>query len=313
MRRIKNFLKWTGIVVISLVTILAVIVVMRQNIKNDRPYPDIKASTDTLIIAKGKHLVFGAAHCADCHSKTNADSLINLGLDVPLTGGVMFDLPLGKLYSKNITSDKETGIGNYSDREIARALRYGVHPDGTVVYDFMPFHNMSDEDMTAVISYLRTQKPVQHAVPKHDLNILGKIVKAFLVKPVGPDGEVAKKITKDSTAAYGRYLATSIANCNGCHTQRSITGAYTGKPFAGGGPMIEHGLTFLPPNLTPDSSGRIFNWTEEQFINRFRAGRLVPKSPMPWPSFKRMDDVELKAIYKFLKSLEPAKTAGVKK
>ena len=96
---------------------------MRQNIKNDRPYPDIKASTDTLIIAKGKHLVFGAAHCADCHSKTNADSLINLGLDVPLTGGVMFDLPLGKLYSKNITSDKETGIGNYSDREIARALR----------------------------------------------------------------------------------------------------------------------------------------------------------------------------------------------
>lgn len=313
MYRVKKILKWTGIVLFSLCAILTIVVMMRQNIKNDRPYPDITASTDTLIIAKGKHLVFGSAHCADCHSKANADSLINHGLDVPLTGGVLFDLPLGKLYSRNITPDKETGIGNYSDREIARALRYGVHPDGTVVYDFMPFHNMTDEDLTAVISYLRTQKPVHNEVPRHKLNILGKIVKAFLVKPVGPDGEVAKKITKDSTAAYGKYLATNVANCNGCHTQRSITGAYTGKPFAGGGLMIEHGLKFLPPNLTPDSSGRIFNWSEKDFITRFRQGRLIPQSPMPWPSFKRMDDVELKAIYKFLKSLAPAKTAEVKK
>src|SRR5690349_17151970 len=107
MRRVKKILKWTGIVLFSLFAILTVVVMMRQNIKNDRPYPDIKASTDTLVIARGKHLVFGSAHCADCHSKANADSLINHGLDVPLTGGVLFDLPLGKLYSRNITPDKE--------------------------------------------------------------------------------------------------------------------------------------------------------------------------------------------------------------
>ena len=81
-----------------------------------------------------------------------------------------------KLYSKNITPDRETGIGNYTDAEIARALRYGVYPDGTVVFDFMPFHNMRDEDIIAVISYLRVQKPIRNEVPQHDLNVLGNAI-----------------------------------------------------------------------------------------------------------------------------------------
>jgi len=308
MRRLKNVLKWTIIVIVVLVSVLTITVLMRQNIKNDRPYPEIKASADTEVIARGKHLVFSSAHCADCHSKINADSLINLGFDVPLTGGVLFDLPVGKIYSRNITPDRETGIGNYSDREIARALRYGVHPDGTVVYDFMPFHNMADEDLAAVISYLRSQKPVRNDVPKHQLNIVGKIVKAFLIKPVGPAGEVPKKMSVDTSASYGRYLANNVANCNGCHTKRTITGEYIGEPFAGGGAMIEHGIKFLPPNLTPDSTGRIFTWSKENFMNRFRSGKLIPQSPMPWNSFKRMTDDELKAIYSYLKTIKPVKT-----
>ena len=210
------------------------------------PILSITASTDTTVILRGKHLVFGAAHCADCHSKTNADSLLKLGQDVPLTGGFVFDLPVGKIYSKNITPDKETGIGNYTDAEIARALRYGVHPDGTVVFDFMPFHNMTDEDMTAVISYLRAQKPVKNKVPEHDLNFLGNAVKAFMIKPVGPDGEVVKQMTKDSSAAYGKYLATSVANCSGCHTERDLSGKFTGEPFAGGNDIEG----FITPNIT---------------------------------------------------------------
>ncbi|MGC4034571.1 MAG: cytochrome c [Chitinophagaceae bacterium] len=307
MRRIKKILKWTGIVLVSFIAVISIVVMMRQNIKSDRPYPAIKASADTAIIAKGKHLVFGPAHCADCHSKSNADSLINLGLDPLLSGGVLFDLPVGKIYSKNITSDPGTGIGKYSDGEIARALRYGVHPDGTVVYDFMPFHNMADDDLTAVISYLRTLKPVHNEVPKHSLNVIGKVVKAFLIKPVGPTGEVAASVKTDSSADYGRYLANNVANCSGCHTRRTITGEYVGEPFSGS-EMIEAGIHFLPPNLTPDSSGRIFNWSQKNFMDRFRAGRLLPHSPMPWNSFGRMTDNELKAIYAYLKSLKPVKT-----
>jgi mono/diheme cytochrome c family protein len=237
----------------------------------------------------------------------NSDSLVSLGKEVPLSGGVVFDLPLGKIYSKNITPDVETGIGKLSDAEIARALRYGVHADGTPVFDFMPFHNLSDEDLTAVISYLRSQRPVRKEVPRHQLNLMGKIVKAFMVKPVGPDGDPPKSVTLDTTANYGKYLAMSVAECNGCHTKRNMTGAYIGEPFAGGN-NIEGVVT---PNLTPDSSGRIFNWTKQDFIARFKMGKLNPKSVMPWTSFKRMTDDELTAIYHYLKTLKPVRTERV--
>ncbi len=305
MRRFRKILKWTGIIILILVSGLTATVMSRQNLKFDRPYPAVTSSKDSAIILKGKSIVFGAGHCADCHSKSNTDSLLALGLEPPLSGGYEFRLPLGEIYSKNITPDMETGIGRYTDAEIARALRYGVHPDGTVVFDFMPFHNTSDEDLGAIISYLRAQKPVVNKVPDHSLNPLGMAVKAFLIKPVGPSSEVPVSVKPDSTAEYGKYLAINVANCNGCHTKRDMmTGAFVGEPFAGGGPM--NGI--VPPNLTTDSSSRIFGWTEENFLSRFRMGKAIEKSHMPWNSFRRMTDLELKAIYKFLKTLKPVKT-----
>jgi mono/diheme cytochrome c family protein len=308
MRRLKKILKWIGIVLFLIAGILSLTVMLRQNIKYDRPYPAIRASTDSSVILRGKHLVFSAAHCADCHSPNqNTDSLLAIGQEPSLSGGFVFDLPVGKIYSKNITSDKETGIGNYTDAEIARALRYGVHPDGTVVFDFMPFHNTSDEDLTAIISYLRTQKPVVNKVPPHSLNVMGKMVKAFMVVPVGPTGDVVSTVKKDSTADYGKYLALNVGNCNGCHTERDLTGTFTGEPFAGGSEIDG----FITPNLTTDPGSRIAGWTQENFIARFRMGRLIPKSPMPWNSFKRMNDDELKAIYKYLKTLKPVKSKPI--
>lgn len=313
MRRFKKILKWTGITLVLIIAGVSIIAASRQNLKYDAPYPDIKASTDTAIIARGRHLVYTVAHCVGCHSNVNIDSLSNFDEDIPLTGGRKFELPVGDIYSKNITPDDETGIGKYSDAEIARALYYGVHPDGTVVYDFMPFHNISREDMTAVISYLRTQKPVKSIVPKHKLNVLGNMVKAFMVKPVGPSGQIPDSVKKDTTAAYGKYLALSVAECNGCHTERDMAGAFIGEPFAGGAPMQEKGFPAVtPPNLTPDPTGRIYGWTPEMFINRFRTGKLISYSPMPWSSFKHMTDDELKAIYKFLQTVKPVKSKGEK-
>jgi mono/diheme cytochrome c family protein len=177
----------------------------------------------------------------------------------------------------------------------------------------MPFHNMSDEDLTAVISYLRSTKPIHNKVPDNELNVMGKIVNAFLIKPVGPDGEVPVRVTRDTSVAYGKYLATYVGNCNGCHTLRDMTGAYIGTPFAGGGEFVEKGITFYPPNLTTDSSGRIFNWTQKQFLDRFHAGKLHPATPMPWNSFNRMSDNDIKAVFNFLKSLPPAKAPVIEK
>ena len=309
-KKIIKVLKWTGIVIATLIIILIITVSFRQNLQFEAPYPDLKASTDSSIIARGRYLAYGPGHCADCHGDPNSRELMLKGQEVALSGGMPFKLPIANIYVRNITPDMETGIGKLTDKEIARMLRYGVRPDGTAGLNFMPFHDMTDEDLTAVISFLRSQQPVKHKVPDHEIFAMGKVVNAFLIKPVGPSGEVPKSIPRDTTATYGKYIANSVANCVGCHTNRDMmTGAAIGPEFAGGLKMESavdpENYSILTPNLTPSPSGRLYGWSQEQFIKRFRQGRIIPHSPMPWPSFSRMSDDELKALYKYLNSLKP--------
>ena len=298
-----------GIILLVFILGLSITVMSRQNLEFDGPYPNVKSSTDSSVIARGKELVFGPAHCADCHSTVNADSLLALGQEVSLSGGYEFNMPIGKIYTRNITPDSTTGIGRYTDAQIARALRYGIGPNGSAFFDFMPFHNTSDEDLSAIISYLRAQKPVKKEIPEHEFNTMGKVIKAFLIKPVGPEGEVPVSVKRDSSAEYGKYLAVAVSNCSGCHTKRDMmTGAFTGELFAGG--LEIEGL--ITPNLTTDTSSRIYTWDQQQFIKRFREGKKIKQSPMPWNSFKRMSDADLIAIYKYLKTLPPMKTGQEK-
>lgn len=312
MKKFKKILKWTGISILSLLIIFVILVFVMQNKNFSAPYPgNIHASKDSAVIERGRYLAFGPAHCSGCHSPKENHDKINAGEQLPLIGGLTFELPIGKLYSRNITPDDETGIGKLPDSVIARSLRYGVARDGRALFDFMPFHNLSDEDLTAVISFLRSQQAVKNKVQDNHLNFMGKAVKAFLIKPVGPDGEVAKTVQADTTVAYGKYLTTYIANCRGCHTNRSLmTGAYTGPYFAGGLKFesTEKGTYTVTPNLTPDKeTGRITGWTQEEFINRFRQKKLIPISDMPWDQFRNMTDNDLKAIYNYLISLKPIK------
>jgi len=312
MKRVKKILKWTGITLLGLILIFVVLVFALQHKKFNAPYPAIHAVNDSAVIERGKYLVFGPAHCSGCHSPAANQAKINNGEILPLIGGFEFNLPIGKIYTPNITPDKETGIGNLADSVIARSLRYGVGRDGRALFDFMPFHNLSDEDLTAVISYIRSQPPVSNKIPATRMNFIGKAVKAFLLKPVGPDGEVAKAVAADTTAVYGKYLANYISNCRGCHTNRSLmTGAYTGPDFAGGlkfESAIEKGAYCVTPNITPDKeTGIMTTWTVDQFINRFRQKKVIAISEMPWDQFRNMKDDDLKAIYYYLKTLPPVK------
>ncbi len=305
----KKFFKVTGITLLVIVTGLSVTVSALQHKKFDAPYPAIKASTDTAIIARGKKLVFGAAHCANCHSPASMEDQLLKGMEVPLTGGREFDIPIGKLYAPNLTPHP-SGIARISDEAIARALRYGVRDNGSALFDFMPFHNTSDQDLTAIISYLRSQPAVENVVPPNKMNVLGRVVRAFVLKPAGPSGLVPVSVKEDTTAAYGSYIANSIANCSGCHTNRDLmTGAYIGERFAGGFKMetkTDSGTFFITsPNLTPHKTGRITGWTQEQFIARFRTGKRIQQSHMPWGPFSRMSDDELKSIYKYLQTVKP--------
>lgn len=241
------------------------------------------------------------------------------GEKVPLSGGLDFVMPPGIVRAPNITPDVETGIGGFTDGQIARALRYGVKHDGSPLVDFMPFYHISDEDLTAIVSYLRYSKPVKNKREGNEWNFLGKMVHAFgFIRPMG-DGNVPPAPERDSTIAYGKYLAESVANCRGCHTQRDLmTGAYIGIDYAGNQPFevmdnqgnIVKGKHLVTPNLTPDpETGRIAQWPQEVFIARMHAGAAIPGTPMPWGPYKTMSDIDLIAIYKYLHSLEPVKQA----
>src|SRR5690606_18768636 len=209
---------------------VAIAVVVREDRTFDAPYPDIHASKDPAIIERGRYLVTGPAHCTACHGGVDDHSA-----EPHLVGGLAFELPVATIYARNITPDVHTGIGKYTDPEIARVLRYGVHPSGRAMMPFMPFSDMTDEDLTAVISYLRSRPPIDHVVPPHDINFLGRAVKAFLLEPIGPSKPVRARIERGPTIEYGEYLATTVADCNGCHTRRSTrTGKQLGVTFAGG-------------------------------------------------------------------------------
>ncbi len=310
MKKALKILKWVGIVVGSLAVVFVVLVFAMKNKTFDAPYPNIHASTDSSVIARGKYLVTGPAHCAFCHAPANLSDKVERGEVVDLIGGFEFKLPIGIIRSANITSDPETGIGKFTDGEIARTLRHAVGKDGRAIPDFMPFQNLSDDDLTAILSYLRTLPPVKHYVEHYDFNFLGMAVKAFLLKPLGPNGPNPKTVTPDSTVEYGKYIVWSVANCRGCHTERDMkTGAFIGEDFAGGSEfegIKDPKFKVYPPNITSDQqTGKLANWTEEFFVERFRKGKLVLESPMPWGPFSRMTDLELKAVYRYLKTVKP--------
>jgi mono/diheme cytochrome c family protein len=295
-----------AVVLILSTTAVAIAVVARENRTFDAPYPEIHASTDLAVIERGRYLVTGPAHCIECHGAVG-----DTGAERHLVGGLAFELPIGTVYARNITPDLNTGIGRYTDPQIARVLRYGVAPSGRAVLPFMPFNDMTDEDLTAIISYLRSRPAIDHHVPASDYNLLGRAAKAFLLEPQGPSKPVRAHIERGPTVEYGEYIANTVANCNGCHTRRNLrTGAQEGVAFAGGMTVETHSASpkkFVTPNLTPDpKTGHIYAWSEDAFVARFKVG-VDTGSPMPWQTFSRMSDDDLRALYRYFRSLPPAR------
>ncbi len=162
---------------------VAVATASRQHLKYVAPYPAIKASTDTTVIAKGRHLALVTKGCVHCHSPIqNIDSVMKRGEEPSLAGAKKMETPFGDFYAPNLTPDA-TGIGGMTDAEIARTMRYGVKKNGEAVLPFMQGLDMTDEEMTALISYLRSLQPVKNPSPEQEFNLIGRFAKAFVVKP----------------------------------------------------------------------------------------------------------------------------------
>jgi mono/diheme cytochrome c family protein len=294
----KVFLIITGIVLVFLVYVQ-----FTYERKFEVPITGIHASTDSSMIARGKYLALGPSHCYACHTN---DSLRSLKLKEPLMGGNVFATPFGDFHVPNITMDKETGIGNRTDEEIARAIRYNLNHRNEAMPGFMSFNDMSDDDVTAIVSYLRSTLPVRNKVAERDLNIIGKTIVRFMVEP--KTDAKPSTLKPDTTAEYGKYIAFTVGQCNSCHTKRDNIGNFIGEPLAGGATWEEEDGTYTSANLTPDdSTGRITHWSEEVFIRRFRAGRVLEKSPMPWEAYENMTEQDLKALYAYFRSLPAVK------
>lgn len=308
-------MKWMYRVLMGLaaaLVLLAAFVQIAGNKKFDAPYPDISASTDPAIIARGEYLAYGPAHCATCHVPMDKIRAVEDGLKIPLSGGWEMSIPPGTLRAPNLTPDLETGIGRRTDAELARTLRHGVAHDGHFVMPVMPYAQMSDADLQAVISFLRSQPPVVHQVPPTKYGFLGKALIAFGVLKPAPLGEAPpKSVEREASIAYGEYFSKNIANCMTCHTAMDLmSGQFTAPHFSGGfvfePDAFSEGYAFVSPNLTPhETAGIMAHWSKEAFEARFRSGRIHRGSPMPWGAFSRMDSTDLSAVFQYLQSLEP--------
>lgn len=317
---IKRLVRVVGILLVAVVAGLTAYVARTWDRTYDVPSPEVHVSTDPAVLAHGEYLVYGPAHCVECHG-SSFDGLQKLaeGVKVPMSGGIKFPMgPLGTVYSGNLTPDAETGIGRYSDAQIARMMRWSVRPDGRAsVEPMMPFGNMSEDDLVAIISYLRAQPPVRNAVPANEWTLMGKVVRSFVgvMKPRRSIHPPRVAPSQGMTKERGEYLARYVANCSGCHTPRDPkTFAATGPEFSGGFEMeplpaagVDPNFWFRAPNITPKAGSALMNFPDrDTFIARFqKGGRLYDGSPMPWEAFARMTTEDLGAVYEYLHTLAP--------
>ncbi|MGE5249455.1 MAG: c-type cytochrome [Bacteroidota bacterium] len=284
------FVKWIGSILAGLLTLLVGLFAVVSGIGifkyytvPARPIPDIKVEGTPEQIARGEHLA--GAFCAGCHSTTG---------DLPLTGGMDMGadlpMPLGKYVSANLTPAGP--LKDWTDGEIFRAIRANVDRDGKPL-TFMSTVNvryLSDDDIKALIAYLRNQQPVENEVPApYDRPTLLAFFMGganLLPSPPPVEGPVAGPAMAP-TADYGKFMLTFL-DCKICH----------GADLNGGtNPATPKG-----PSLR-----LVKGWTVQQFMDTLRTGKdpggHVLSPTMPWKPTGRLSDVELTALYKYIVSL----------
>jgi mono/diheme cytochrome c family protein len=296
---IRKILKWIGIVLGSLIgllvlafAVLYVIGSMKWNHLRGKDYKvpveRISIPTDQASITRGEHIVT-IRMCQYCHAETLS------GQSESVPGLVTFAFP-------NLTPGAG-GVGaTYTDEDWVRAIRHGAGHNGRglILMPSRVWYYLSDEDLGAVVAYLKTLPPVDNELPNTDLGPLGRVMMALGQLP--PDATAPDVLVIDHegprpiapepgvTVEYGKYLALPCALCHKAN-------------FNGG--MIRTDAEYLAPNLTP--GGELHFWSEEDFMRTLRTG-VTPggkhlKSAMPWKYFGQMTDDELKAVWLYLQSL----------
>ena len=269
-------------------------------------------------LARGEYLTKHVVGCIGCHSEQDQTKFA-----LPIKegtfgkGGEVFDernnLP-GKIYSKNITP---AGIGSWTDGELLRAMTEGVSKDGTPLFPIMPyphFGTMDEQDVHAIIAYIRTLKAIENQVPARSLMFPMNIITRTIPGPAS----FTKRPSPSDKVAYGKYMVNA-ALCSDCHTPIDDRGQpLPGRDFSGGNTftILSTGYHVTSANITPDADTGIGSLKEEEFIDKFK-GFETPSNAtltepeqrqntvMPWPMFAGMTREDLGAIYAYLRTLKP--------
>lgn len=315
----NKLLKIVGYAVASFVVVILGLVIY-LNVA----FPKVPAAEQITVeatperLTRGKYLAYHVAGCLDCHSQRDWSKFA--GPVIPGTegkGGDKFDEELagmpGTIYAQNITP---TYLKQYTDGELYRLITTGVTRDGRAMFPMMPYlayGKMDPEDVKSIIAFIRTLEPKEGEYPKADLNFPMNLIVKTIPTPASP---MTKPDPSDSLK-YGEYVFT-IAGCGDCHTPMDKGEPIPGKHLAGGfefrSPLT--GDIVRSANITQDHETGIGLWTEEVFVGKFKAyldsswkNKEVKagefNTAMPWLLYAGMDEMDLKAIYRFLKTVPP--------
>jgi mono/diheme cytochrome c family protein len=267
---------------------LALIGYGKVNAVQPNPVSSLTAEITPEKVANGERF---ARSCAGCHSSNG---------QLPLNGQDFFGTegpPIGTLYAPNLTP---AHLAEWTDGEIIRAIREGVGRDGRslMIMPSAAFRNLSDDDVTSLVAYLRSQPAVEPDTPPKQISLVGAIMIAALFPPeiftaqppiAGPQGAPARGVTPE----YGAYLMS--LGCQDCHG-----GNYAGVPASAaseGGPPPGPNITSVDKRLTAD-----------EFVTLLRTGTYpdgtMLSEEMPWPEFEKLSDDDFRAMYAHLESLE---------
>jgi cytochrome c553 len=295
-------MKWIKRIALGLVSLIILLLAVVYGVSESRlrrtyqvaAAGNLNVTSDPAQIARGQHLVTAVAKCVDCHTQDLSGKLF-------IDGG-----PLGTVYASNLTGGKGGVLTRYSNAQLETAIRHGVRPDGRglLVMPSDEYANLSDEDVSAIIAYLRTLRPVDREQPASKLGPLGRALYAAGQLPFIPAERIDHNASGPRTAPpvgptreYGQYLV-SVGGCRGCHGPNLVgaPGHGPGEPDA--------------PNITP--AGNIGQWTEDQFRTAIRTGTRPDGSKildfMPWKSMANHTDDELRAIWLYLKTVPPVES-----
>jgi cytochrome c2 len=291
--------------------------------------PDVGKSEERNIVStmarieRGRYLANHVSVCMDCHSTRDWTKFSGPLVEGTLgKGGEIFDQKFGfpgTFYSKNITP---SGIGEWTDGEILRAITTGVSRNGKPLFPVMPYHRygmMDKEDIFSIVTYIRTLRPIENKVPKSEPSFPMSVI----IHTIPRKAMFSKIPNKLDRVSYGAYLFNAAA-CAECHTKQDKGKPIEGMELAGGFEFpLPSGGVVRSPNITQDIETGIGSWTEEVFVNRFKSYASKDYAPqsiengtfntvMPWTMYAGMTEEDLQAMYAYLKTVKPISNSVVK-